>query len=156
MYAAIHLLPTLLFRSKAFLKTPLRALLKTAWKTTRSALFISAFIHSYEGEGVSSNPPVRITILTIPGLLCFKHWLYEVLHGIDSLPPWMAGVFISKSSFGLIGLIAGLALMIEDQRRHAELVMYILPKAMESAWKIAGGSKHFRKVTKHGWRCYSE
>lgn len=59
----------------------------------------------------------------------------------------MADVFISKSSFGLIGLVAGLALVIEDQRRHAELVMYILPKAMESAWRIAGGSGHFRKVT---------
>lgn len=63
------------------------------------------------------------------------------------MPSWAADVFISKSSFGLIGLIAGLALAIEDQRRHAELVMYILPKAMESAWRIAGGPGHFRKVT---------
>jgi len=83
----------------------------------------------------------------ITGLLCLKHWLYEVLHRIDFLPPWVADIFISESSFGLIGLIAGLALVIEDQRRHAELVMYILPKAMESAWRIAGGSGHFRKVT---------
>lgn len=59
----------------------------------------------------------------------------------------MADIFISGSSFGLIGLIAGLALVIEDQRRHVELLMYILPKAMESAWRIAGGSKYFRKVT---------
>ena len=80
-------------------------------------------------------------------MLCLKHWLYEVLHRIEFLPPWTADIFISKSSFGLIGLIAGLALVIEDQRRHAELVMYILPKAMESAWRIAGGSGHFRKVT---------
>jgi len=56
-------------------------------------------------------------------------------------------MFISGPSFGLIGLIAGLALVIEDQRRHTELVMYILPKAMESAWTIAGGSKHLRKAT---------
>jgi len=63
------------------------------------------------------------------------------------LPPWVADVFISESSFGLVGLIAGLALVIEDQRRHAELVMYILPKAMESVWKITGSSEHFRKVT---------
>jgi len=85
--------------------------------------------------------------LQIAGLLCSKHWLYEVLHGIGCLPPWVADMFISKSSFGLIGLIAGLALVIEEQRRHAELLMYILPRAMESAWKIAGGSKYFRKVT---------
>jgi len=129
MYAAIHLISALLFRSKALLRSPLRALLKTAWKTSRSALFVSVLIHGYEG------------------LLCLKHWLYEVLHEIDSLPRWTADIFISKSSFGLIGLIAGLALAVEDQRRHTELLMYILPKAMESAWKIAGGPRNWRKVT---------
>lgn len=46
-----------------------------------------------------------------------------------------------------MGLIAGLALAIEDQRRYAELVMYVLPKAVESVWRIARGSGHFRKVT---------
>ena len=83
----------------------------------------------------------------ITGLLCFKHWLYEVLRRTDSLPRWTAEIFISKSSFGLIGLIAGLALVIEDQHRHADLLMYILPKAMASAWRIAGGPRNWRKVT---------
>ena len=51
MYAAVHLISALLFRSKSFLKSPLRILLKTAWKASRSALFVSVLIHGYEGEG---------------------------------------------------------------------------------------------------------
>ena len=63
------------------------------------------------------------------------------------MPRWAADALISETSFGLIGLIAGLALVIEDQRRHTELAMYVLPKAMESAWRIFGGSRQFREVT---------
>ena len=50
MYAVIHLVSALLFRSKASLRSPLRTLLKTAWKASRSALFVSVLIHGYEGE----------------------------------------------------------------------------------------------------------
>ena len=57
MYAAINLIPTLLYRSKASLETPLRTLLKTAWKASRSALFVSVLIHSYEGEDGPSSCP---------------------------------------------------------------------------------------------------
>lgn len=51
MYAAVHLISALVFRSKAVLRSPLRTLLKTAWKASRSSLFVSVLIHSYEGKG---------------------------------------------------------------------------------------------------------
>lgn len=69
MYAAIHLIPTLLFRPKAYLKEPVRTLLKTAWKASRSALFVSVLIHSYEGE---SDPLVRVMVLIDHRLTMFQ------------------------------------------------------------------------------------
>jgi len=62
MYAAVHLVPALVFRSKALLGSPLRTLLKTAWKASRSALFASVLIQSYEGE-VTVLPSTRKTVL---------------------------------------------------------------------------------------------
>ncbi|KAJ7715519.1 hypothetical protein B0H16DRAFT_1741853 [Mycena metata] len=39
-------------------------------------------------------------------------------------------LLISKPSFWLPGLLAGLALLLEEERRRAELAMYVLPKAV--------------------------
>lgn len=45
------------------------------------------------------------------------------------------------------GLLSGLALFVEERRRRAELAMYVLPKALESAWIVARG-----KVGMKPWR----
>lgn len=53
------------------------------------------------------------------------------------LPQPVVDVFISKFSFWLVGLVTGLSLFVEEKRRREELAMYVLPKALESAWVMA-------------------
>lgn len=53
------------------------------------------------------------------------------------LPQRLIDVLISKASWWLPGFLTGLALLIEDRRRRAELAMYVLPKALESLWVVA-------------------
>jgi hypothetical protein len=61
--------------------------------------------------------------------------------GMDksAIKRWLAALLISKPSFWLLGFLSGLALLIEEPRRRAELTMYVLPKALESAWAVARG-----------------
>jgi hypothetical protein len=55
------------------------------------------------------------------------------------LPAPLVDLLISKGSFWVPGFLAGLALLIEEERRRAELAMYVLPKSLESAWVAARG-----------------
>jgi hypothetical protein len=55
------------------------------------------------------------------------------------VPHWLTALIISKPSFWVPGFLAGLALLIEEPRRRAELAMYVLPKGLESAWVAARG-----------------
>ena len=52
---------------------------------------------------------------------------------------WIRALFISKPSYWLGGLLSGLSLFVEAKRRRGELAMYVLPKALESAWVMARG-----------------
>jgi hypothetical protein len=72
--------------------------------------------------------------------MCAKNNLFESLlpfHG--RIPSWVIDICISKPSFWLGGFLAGLSLFVEERRRRAELAMYVMPKALESTWKIARG-----------------
>ncbi len=42
------------------------------------------------------------------------------------------------------GLASGLSLFVEEKRRRAELSMYVLPKALESFWRVATGEGSWR------------
>jgi len=55
------------------------------------------------------------------------------------LPQPLVDLLISKGSFWVPGFLAGLAILIEEERRRAELAMYVLPKGLESAWAAARG-----------------
>jgi hypothetical protein len=55
------------------------------------------------------------------------------------LPQSLIDLLISKGSWWVSGFATGLALLIEDRRRHAELAMYVLPKGLESLWVVARG-----------------
>lgn len=57
-------------------------------------------------------------------------------------------LLISKGSFWLPGFMSGLALFVEEKRRRPELAMYVLPKALESAWTIGRGKVGVLK----GWK----
>ena len=41
------------------------------------------------------------------------------------------------SSYWFLGAITAFSLFVEEKKRRGELAMYVLPKALESAWSIA-------------------
>jgi hypothetical protein len=67
-------------------------------------------------------------------MFCGKHNLYVWLNPKGVLPQGFVDMFVSKSSFWVLGALTGLSLLVEEKKRRAELAMYVLPKAMESAW----------------------
>ncbi|KAJ6525852.1 hypothetical protein B0H10DRAFT_322545 [Mycena sp. CBHHK59/15] len=128
IYSALHFVPSILFRWRMFREDPGRVLVRAGMGSVRSSAFLGVFVVIYQ----STN--------------CFKHQLYERLTSAPSLaflrrvlPQRLIDVLISKGSFWLPGFLAGLALLIEDQRRRAELAMYVLPKGLESVWVAARG-----------------
>lgn len=60
---------------------------------------------------------------------------------------------MSKPAWWLGGLLSGLSLLVEDERRRVELAMYVLPKGLESGWKHLRGEL-FGIPTKRqrGWK----
>jgi len=48
-------------------------------------------------------------------------------------------LFIGRLSFWLGGLLSGFSLLVEAKHRRPELAMYVLPKGLESAWRVASG-----------------
>jgi hypothetical protein len=72
--------------------------------------------------------------------MCAKNNIFEFLLPLRGrIPLWVVDMCISKRSFWLGGFLAGLPLFVEERRRRAELAMYVMPKALESAWKVARG-----------------
>ena len=50
------------------------------------------------------------------------------------VPAWLLAALVSKPSFWLGGLLTGISVLIEAKHRRGELVMYVLPKGLKSAW----------------------
>lgn len=123
IYGALHFLPMILFKRKAFLSKPIHMLGKAGLGTIRSSAFLAAFVASFQSW------------------VCLKHYIYEVLSSQKTLrlPKSMINFFVSKYSYALGGFLGALSLFIEERRRRGELAMYVLPKAMESAWLTARG-----------------
>ncbi|KAJ7104424.1 hypothetical protein B0H15DRAFT_896901 [Mycena belliarum] len=120
IYAALHFLPSILLRWRLFRSDPARVLLRASLGSARSSAFLSAFVVIYQST------------------ICFKAQLYERLAG-GLLPAGLVRLLISRGSFWVPGFLAGIALLIEEPRRRAELAMYVLPKGLESAWVAARG-----------------
>ncbi|KAI5993461.1 hypothetical protein EDD15DRAFT_2387989 [Pisolithus albus] len=116
IYGALHFLPMILFKRKAFLSKPVHMLGKAGVGTIRSSAFLAAFVASFQSW------------------VCLKHYIYEVLSSQKTfkLPKSIINFFVSKYSYALGGFL-------EERRRRGELAMYALPKAMESAWLTARG-----------------
>lgn len=55
------------------------------------------------------------------------------------LPQAVVDTLISRFSFWIPGVLTAFALFIEQKRRREEFAMYVLPKALESAWAMAAG-----------------
>jgi hypothetical protein len=49
IYGALHVVPMLLFKRRAFAHAPRPMLLRAGWGSTRSAVFLAAFVAIYQG-----------------------------------------------------------------------------------------------------------
>ncbi|KAI0265887.1 hypothetical protein BC834DRAFT_876787 [Gloeopeniophorella convolvens] len=121
IYGALHVVPMLLFKRRAFLREPTRMALRAGWGTARSAAFLGVFVAIYQGY------------------YCGAQNAYRALERRPRVPAWLVAAFVSKPSFWLGGLLSGLAVLVEAKHRRGELAMYVLPKGLESAWIAARG-----------------
>ncbi|KAL5487505.1 hypothetical protein ACEPAI_5613 [Sanghuangporus weigelae] len=124
IYGALHLVPAVLFKWKRFLDDPSRVLIRAGLGTARSSAFLGVFVVIYQT------------------FFCLKHNIHQYLSSPRSplkLRKEWIDILISKPSFWLGGLLSGLSLFVEAKRRRGELAMYVLPKGLESAWKMARG-----------------
>ncbi|KAJ7126249.1 hypothetical protein C8R44DRAFT_122869 [Mycena epipterygia] len=128
IYSALHFVPSILFRWNVFRAQPARVLMRASVGSMRSSAFLGAFV------------------VICQAVFCVKHKLYEWLMAAPAssllrqlLPQRLIDVLISKGTWWLSGFATGLALLIEDRRRRAELAMYVLPKGLESLWIAARG-----------------
>ncbi|KAG6896019.1 hypothetical protein C0992_010888, partial [Termitomyces sp. T32_za158] len=131
IYGALHFVPAVLFKRKAFTQDPGKVLVRAGLGSLRSSAFLGAFVVIYQL------------------IFCYKHKLHKMLtllrlNGSTSvfarLPVPLVEVLISKVSFWAAGFMAGLALFVEEKRRRGELAMYVLPKGLESVWVMLRGN----------------
>lgn len=141
------------------MKNPTGMLLKAGWGTARSSTFLGAFVIIYQSElffaAVGAYLAYPYMSFNPLGYFCFKHHLHAILtaqkaSSLFRLPQSIVDSLISKTSFWYGGLLSGLALLIEEKRRHGELAMYVLPKGLESAWTSAQGHGLVFKTGKYG------
>jgi hypothetical protein len=135
IYGALHFVPAVLFKRTQFMQDPKRMLVRAAWGTTRSSAFLGTFVVIYQGW------------------FCFKNFLYALLSSPRvrrSVPEPILAFLLSKPSFWFGGFLSGLSLFVEEKRRREELAMYVMPKAMESAWVMARGKGLVFKTGKYG------
>jgi len=132
IYGALHFVPMLLFKRAAFVRAPRAMALRAGWGTLRSASFLGAFIAIYQGY------------------YCAAQNSHRALVGRQKVPAWLLAALVSKASFWLGGLLAGLSVLMEAKHRRGELAMYVLPKGLESAWVAARGKGLVFRTGKHG------
>jgi hypothetical protein len=136
IYGALHFLPSMLFRPRAWAKEWRKMLPRAAVGTLRSSGFLGMFVVIYQAMNCGMH-------------IWFEHLLSILLSPEPSIAKWVLGsvlgvteerlrtLLVSPVSFCVPGLATGLALFIEEKRRRAELAMYVLPKALESFWLVA-------------------
>ncbi|KAF8341270.1 uncharacterized protein EI90DRAFT_3033306 [Cantharellus anzutake] len=122
VYGALHFIPMLLFRRKMFMREPLLMLLKSFKGTVRSSTFLSVFVFIFQS------------------LLCIRIQAYQSKWAQQLMSrKFRDALFMSRISWWLSGSMCGLALLVEEKRRRAELTMYVLPRSLESAWSMLRG-----------------
>lgn len=139
IYSALHFLPAILFRWKMLRADPAHVLGRASVGSMRSSAFLGAFV------------------VLCQAVFCIKHALYERIMAAPLssplrrlLPQRLINVLIFRYTWWLCGLSTGLALLIEDERRRAELAMYVLPKGLESLWVAARGQGLVRSTGNWG------
>ncbi|CAG8482769.1 9018_t:CDS:2 [Cetraspora pellucida] len=108
VYATLNIVPMFVFKINQFLKDPYTLIQKCTKNTIRSSIFLSTFVTSYQSQ------------------ICIHRSLIKYI-GLN---------FHSKYLYWLSGVIAGFAILIEHRNRRNDLTLYVVPKAMESLYKI--------------------
>ncbi|KAF7984719.1 hypothetical protein HWV62_11642 [Athelia sp. TMB] len=126
VYGALHFVPMVLFKWRAFLRDPRSMLVRAGAGTLRSSSFLGVFVIIFQG------------------LFCFKHHLHDILTRQPAkspfrLPQALVDVLVSRPSFWPLGFLCALAILVEEPRRRGELAMYVLPKGLGSMWSSARG-----------------
>ncbi|KAG6887777.1 hypothetical protein C0995_012800 [Termitomyces sp. Mi166 len=130
IYGALHFVPAVLFKRKAFAQDPGKVLVRAGLGSIRSSAFLGVFVVIYQT------------------IYCYKHKLHKYLtllrltkstNPLAGVPIPLVEALISKASFWVPGFMAGLALFVEEKRRRGELAMYVLPKGLESVWVMLRG-----------------
>ncbi|KAI6146225.1 hypothetical protein BKA82DRAFT_4158691 [Pisolithus tinctorius] len=95
IYGALHFLPMIFFKRKAFLSNPIHLLGKVGLGTIRSSACLAAFMASFQSW------------------VCLKHYIYEVLSSQKTLrlPKSMINFFVSEYSYALGGFLGALSLL---------------------------------------------
>ncbi|TIA82736.1 hypothetical protein E3P84_02193 [Wallemia ichthyophaga] len=114
VYASLHFIPALTFKRNQFKQDPGEAVLRTTMSSFRSSAFLATFVVIYHTW------------------FSGKHAVYRKHR--ERLPEWLAKFLISKQSLWFGGFLTCASLGVEESKRRSELAMYVLPKAMESAW----------------------
>ncbi|WVF69152.1 hypothetical protein IAT40_003927 [Kwoniella sp. CBS 6097] len=115
VYSALHLIPMLVLRRHHVKRDPLRMIARAIWGITRSCSFLGVFVAIYQV------------------LFCLRTQSIEQGWGAG----WLRTALKRKETFWLIGFSTCLSLLVEEKKRRAELAMYVLPRALESAWSSA-------------------
>ncbi|TXT15872.1 hypothetical protein VHUM_00375 [Vanrija humicola] len=114
VYSALHIIPMLVLRRHQVFNHPLKMFGKAGWGITRSCSFLGLFVVIYQV------------------LFCSRTNALEA-----KISPILRALLERKETMWAIGFSTCLSLFAEEKRRRAELAMYCLPKALESAWFTA-------------------
>lgn len=135
VYLVLYLVPALFLRTKAFLRTPLKIIMRSLAGSLRSSLFLAMFVNLWQ-IGFCLPRVLQRIILERPALRA-------------RIPTWFTLMLGSPHWAGPAGVLTGLSLFVDDARRRPELAAYVLPKALESAWRVAR-AKHWVPSIRYG------
>ncbi|KAI8378960.1 hypothetical protein BD560DRAFT_453314 [Blakeslea trispora] len=120
VYGTLHFVPMLLLRTKHFKKDPVSMLSKTTLATFKSGAFLASFVTLYQ---------------------------YQICMHRQLLKTGLIGTWHSKYIYGWAGFVcAYLSIFLEDKKRRSELALYVLPKALQSFYRIAYSHQWIFKV----------
>ncbi|GAA97764.1 hypothetical protein E5Q_04443 [Mixia osmundae IAM 14324] len=116
VYSALHFIPPVLLKRKAFAQDPFKFLSRSAIGTFRSCSFLGTFVIIFQG------------------LVCLSRNLQEAFLGKFA---FLDAILGHRYCYWGYGFATSAAMFIEEKRRRGELAMYVLPRALESVWSVA-------------------
>jgi hypothetical protein len=151
LYGALHFVPILLFKREAVVRSPKAMALRVGWGTLRSASFLGTMCAICQGKAAPASRKLTLTCADRrQGYFCAAQNSHRALVGRKHIPAWLLAALVSKASFWFGGFLAAISVIIEAKHRRGELVMYVLPKGLESAWIAARGKGLVFRTGKYG------